>query len=53
MNLLVLYSAASKIPEYYEIIKNPMDLQTISSRLREGDYYRSKEAMLADLQLMV
>jgi hypothetical protein len=30
-----------------------MDLQTIGNRLREGDYYRSKEAMLADLHLMV
>ena len=30
-----------------------MTLESIAVRLKIGDYYRSKESMLADLELMV
>ena len=28
-----------KIPDYFDVIKNPMDLGTIKSRLNEGGHY--------------
>ena len=34
---------------YSEIIKYPIDLYTIGLRLREGDYYRSKDLLRSDL----
>jgi len=34
---------------YSEIIKHPIDLYTIGLRLREGDYYRSKDLLRSDL----
>jgi Bromodomain len=34
------------------MIKDPMSLLIIHSRLKMGDYYRSKEALLSDLLLM-
>lgn len=39
-------------PEYYELIKDPVDLRMINDRLREGDYYRSREMMYQDLDRM-
>jgi histone acetyltransferase len=38
---------------YYEIIKNPMDLRTIQERLDSGWYYVNRDIFLADLNRMV
>jgi len=32
-----------EVPDYYEIIKEPMDLQTIGLRIDAGDYYVTLE----------
>ena len=40
-------------PEYYDLIKDPITLQEINERLREGDYYRSREMMYEELLRMV
>lgn len=47
-------------PGYYDIVKNPIDLLTISDRLREQSrvnsdvvYYRTKHMLRADLLRMV
>lgn len=39
--------------DYYEVIKNPMDLQTMQNRLDEGWFYVTKEIFIADLKRMV
>mmetsp|Transcript_28922 Transcript_28922/g.72666 ORF Transcript_28922/g.72666 Transcript_28922/m.72666 type:complete len:498 (+) Transcript_28922:3549-5042(+) len=38
--------------DYYDVIKNPMDLQTIQKRLDSGWYYVTKQIFLADLKRM-
>jgi histone acetyltransferase len=43
---------ANEVPDYYEIIKNPIDLTMISKRLDEG-FYITKEIFRADLQRML
>ena len=39
-------------PDYYDIIDNPMDLQTLQRNLDAGLYKDSIEAFVADLELM-
>lgn len=39
--------------DYYEIIKNPMDLSTIQKRLDDGNFYVTKDIFIADLRRMV
>uniref|UniRef100_A0A6T6CJQ9 histone acetyltransferase n=1 Tax=Compsopogon caeruleus TaxID=31354 RepID=A0A6T6CJQ9_9RHOD len=39
--------------DYYDVIKNPIDLQTIQERLDLGWYYITKEIFVADLKRMV
>eukprot|EP00871_Galdieria_phlegrea_P004236 jgi/Galph1/4813/GphlegSOOS_G3447.1 len=39
--------------DYYDVIKNPIDLKTIQERLDRGDYYVTKEIFIADLKRMV
>lgn len=39
--------------DYYEVIKNPMDLQTMQNRLDDGWFYVTKEIFIADLKRMV
>lgn len=39
--------------DYYEVIKNPIDLSTIQSRLDDGWFYVTKEIFIADLKRMV
>ena len=41
------------IPDYAEIIKEPIDLLTIEKRIRQDNYYKSKAMLLADLVLIV
>eukprot|EP00606_Chrysophyceae_sp_TOSAG23-5_P000372 GSChrysophyteH2.ASY1.ANO1.1400.1 assembled CDS len=40
-------------PDYPSIVDTPMDLKLISSNLKLGDYYRTKEQMMSDLLLIV
>lgn len=39
--------------DYYDVIKNPMDLGTIQKQLDEGWFYVTKEIFIADLRRMV
>jgi hypothetical protein len=39
------------IPDYYEIIKTPMDFQTIKNKLQNNNYLKMQE-FLNDLQLV-
>lgn len=39
--------------DYYEVIKNPMDLSTMQKRLDQGYFYITKEIFIADLRRMV
>eukprot|EP00958_Prasinococcus_capsulatus_P021344 scaffold2886_cov398-Prasinococcus_capsulatus_cf.AAC.16 len=41
----------SEAPDYYDVIKNPMDLGTMGKKLKAGKY-QTKEAFSADLQLI-
>lgn len=43
---------ALNIPSYHSIVKNPMDLSTISSKLKAGQYEHAKE-FEADMRLML
>jgi len=43
---------AKLVPDYYDIIKFPMDLGTMGKRLHEG-HYTNKEMFIADFQLIV
>lgn len=36
-----------EVPDYYEIIKEPMDLHTIGQRIDAGDYYITLEVRAA------
>jgi histone acetyltransferase len=40
-------------PDYFQIVSDPMDLRTISDRLKSGDYYRRASQMQADLLKIV
>jgi ribosomal protein S18 acetylase RimI-like enzyme len=42
---------AEAVPDYYDIIKEPMDLSTIEARL-EDNYYRTFDLFVTDFQLM-
>ncbi|GMH81117.1 hypothetical protein TL16_g08830 [Triparma laevis f. inornata] len=39
-------------PGYYDVIKNPIDLQTMEQRVRKGTHYHSKTALKNDILLM-
>lgn len=43
----------SQVRDYYEIIKDPIDLTVIGKRLASGSYYKTMEIFLADLKLML
>ena len=38
-------------PDYYEVIATPIDMNTISDRIKQG-YYAGEEDFLADMRLM-
>lgn len=42
----------NEVPGYYEKIKNPMDLNTIINKLKEGKYSYAKE-VYDDLMLII
>jgi histone acetyltransferase len=39
----------SEVPDYYEVIKEPMDVQTLESNLESG-HYKSRETFIKDLK---
>jgi histone acetyltransferase len=41
-----------QVPDYFEVIKRPMDLGTMLSKVN-SNFYRSKEAFLDDFKLMI
>lgn len=41
----------NEVPDYYEVIKNPMDLSTIESRINSG-YYRTRDIYVSDFRLI-
>ncbi|XP_021898004.1 histone acetyltransferase GCN5 isoform X2 [Carica papaya] len=43
---------ARDVPDYYDIIKDPMDLKTMSKRVESEQYYVTLEMFLADVKRM-
>ncbi|XP_077248044.1 histone acetyltransferase of the GNAT family 1 [Tasmannia lanceolata] len=43
---------ARDVPDYYDIIKDPMDLKTMSKRLESEQYYVTFEMFVADVKRM-
>lgn len=43
---------AREVPDYYDIIKDPMDLRTMSKRLDSEQYYVTLEMFVADVKRM-
>jgi len=41
-----------EVPDYLDVIKDPIDLRTIKDRLDKGDYYKTKDMLYADLVRM-
>lgn len=42
-----------EVPDYLEVIKDPIDLSTIEKRIRKGTFYKTREMLLVDLMRMV
>ncbi|RZC92720.1 hypothetical protein C5167_011803 [Papaver somniferum] len=40
------------VPDYYDVIKDPMDLRTMSKRLESEQYYLTLEMFIADVKRM-
>ena len=43
----------SEVPDYLDVIAEPIDLRTIEKRIQNSNHYKSRHMLLADLQLMV
>lgn len=43
---------AREVPDYYDIIKDPMDLRTMSKRVESEQYYVTFEMFVADVKRM-
>ncbi|PRP81257.1 histone acetyltransferase KAT2A, partial [Planoprotostelium fungivorum] len=41
-----------EVPDYYQIISDPIDLEMIEKRFKRGNYYITKEIFLADVKRM-
>ena len=39
-------------PDYYSIIENPIDMQTINDRIKSNSYYKTFEEFSNDIALM-
>eukprot|EP00736_Rhodelphis_marinus_P009427 Rmarinus@m.22081 len=46
---------ADEVPDYFDVIKDPIDLKTLEERLDKGPpfFYKSKEIFVADIRRMV
>ena len=42
-----------EVPDYLEVIKDPIDLSTIEKRIRKGTFYKTREMLFVDLTRMV
>jgi len=42
----------AEVPDYYEFIKDPIDLKTIGERLATKQYYITKDIFFADIRRM-
>lgn len=42
-----------EVPDYLDTVKTPIDLSTIEERIQNGDHYKTKKLLQADLMLMV
>ena len=40
------------MPEYYEVVKDPMDIESISKRVESENYYMTLEMFAADFKKM-
>ncbi|KAL2535719.1 Histone acetyltransferase GCN5 [Forsythia ovata] len=43
---------ARDVPDYYDIVKNPMDLKTLSKRVESEQYYVTLDMFVADVRRM-
>ena len=43
---------ARDVPDYHQIIKDPVDIRTLGSRLQSGDYYATLDMFAADVRRM-
>lgn len=41
-----------EVPDYYEVVKDPLDMELIQERVASGNYYVSLEMFCADFRLM-
>lgn len=41
-----------EVPDYYDHVKDPIDLETMQKRLETGQYYITREIFLADIKRM-
>lgn len=39
-----------EVPDYYEIIRDPLDFETIDKRLQQGAYYITRDIFFADIK---
>ena len=40
-------------PDYYDVIRHPIDLKTIANRIRQDNHYKTKQMLYVDLMLMI
>jgi N-acetylglutamate synthase-like GNAT family acetyltransferase len=40
-------------PDYHDLITNPIDLKTMSQRIRQDNHYKNKQMLYGDLMLMI
>ena len=43
---------AEEVPDYYDVVKDPICLETIKERVESGEYYQTLEMFAADFRLM-
>ena len=43
----------AEVPDYLNVIKEPIDLSTIEKRIRQDNHYKAKQMLFDDLMLMV
>ena len=40
-------------PDYFDVIRHPIDLKTIANRIRQDNHYKNKQMLYVDLMLMI
>ena len=41
-----------EVPDYYDVVKDPIEMETIKCRVNDGNYYATLEMFAADFRLM-